>query len=248
MKIIDSFIFYNELSMLHFRLCELYNYIDFFVIVESNKTFVGKEKPYYLEHFQHLFDKFFDKIIYVKVNDILTFNNAWGREYYQRNCIINGFTNFDDNDIIIVSDVDEIPNVKLLEEIKLNPASIDKIYSLEQDMYYYNLNCLFEEKWFKSKILKLKYLETSISNLRKLKPLNVKKNAGWHFSYFGDISTVINKIKNFSHQEHNTKEILDLDNLEKRINNNEDIFNRNIKIINNKIEPSKLPKNYALLL
>lgn len=248
MKIIDSFIFYNELSMLHFRLCELYDYVDFFVIVESNKTFVGKEKPYYLEEFKYLFNGFFDKIIYIKVNDNLNFDDAWKREYYQRDCIVNGFINFDQNDVIIVSDVDEIPNVKLLEDVRYHPSVIDKIYALEQDMYYYNLKCLFQEKWYKSRILKLKHLETSISSLRKLKKLDIKKNAGWHFSYFGDISTVINKIQNFSHQEHNTNEVLDLDNLERRINNNEDIFNRDIKMINNEIDIYKLPKNYTLLL
>lgn len=248
MKIVDSFIFYNELSMLHLRLCELYDYVDYFVVVESNKTFVGNKKPYYLDEYKYLFNGFFDKIIYIKIDDNLDFKTAWEREYYQRDCIANGFTRFDKEDIIIVSDVDEIPSVELLKEIRENNSYIDKIYALEQDMYYYNLNCLFKEKWYKSRILKLKHLETSISNLRKLKNLDIKKDAGWHFSYFGDISMIINKIKNFSHQEHNTEEVLDLDNLEKKINNNEDIFSRDLKIINNEIDSNKLPKNYSLLL
>jgi beta-1,4-mannosyl-glycoprotein beta-1,4-N-acetylglucosaminyltransferase len=248
MKIIDSFIFYNELTMLHFRLCELYDHVDFFVIVESNKTFVGKEKPYYIEEYKYLFNRFFDKIIYIKVNDNLNFDNAWDREYYQRDCIANGFVGFDENDVIIVSDVDEIPNVNLINQVKNNQLLVDKIYSLEQDMYYYNLNCLFKEKWNKPRILKLKNLNTSISKLRKIKNLGTIKNAGWHFSYFGDISTVINKIKNFSHQEYNNQEVLNLDNLEKRIDNNEDLFNRNIAMIKKEIDPSQLPKNYTLLL
>ena len=70
MGIYDCFIFFNELDLLEIRLSELYNYVDYFVIVEANKTFKGKSKPFYFEENKQKYKKYLDKIIHVKVYDM----------------------------------------------------------------------------------------------------------------------------------------------------------------------------------
>jgi beta-1,4-mannosyl-glycoprotein beta-1,4-N-acetylglucosaminyltransferase len=93
MKIIDCFTFYNELDLLTYRINLLYNIVDYFIIVESTHTHVGKEKILYFNENKHLFDKFTDKIIHIIVDDFpykypnvnIDNNDAWCNEEYQRN-------------------------------------------------------------------------------------------------------------------------------------------------------------------
>ena len=98
-KIIDCITFFDNNYMFDLRYNILKDYVDYFIIVESNKTFVGNKKPYYLDEYKYLFNGFFDKIIYIKIDDNLDFETAWEREYYQRDCIANGFIRFDKEDI-----------------------------------------------------------------------------------------------------------------------------------------------------
>ena len=68
-KIIDCFTFYNEMDLLNYRLNILYNVVDYFIIVESTHTYVGKEKKLFYNDNKHLFEKFNDKIIHIIVDD-----------------------------------------------------------------------------------------------------------------------------------------------------------------------------------
>lgn len=98
MKLIDCFTFYNELKMLEFRLTELDDVVDYFILVEANKTYSGFEKEYYYDNNKHLFVKFNHKIIHIKVDDMPDgdgHNNIWARENHQRNCIIRGLEMLD---------------------------------------------------------------------------------------------------------------------------------------------------------
>ena len=74
-KLIDCFIFYNELQLLLFRLEELYEIVDYFVLVESTVTFTGNAKPLYFEQHKELFHKYIDKIIHIVEEDKLQTNN-----------------------------------------------------------------------------------------------------------------------------------------------------------------------------
>ena len=149
-KIIDCFIFYNELDMLKFRLDYLYDTVDKFILLESTVTFIGAQKELYFQKNKELYEAYKDKIIHVIVDDLPdddpsknAIDNAWVREKLQRNLLDRGISQLklDDNDIIVITDLDEIPDRKTLESLKTNNNIQNISYSFEQDMYYYNLTC-----------------------------------------------------------------------------------------------------------
>jgi beta-1,4-mannosyl-glycoprotein beta-1,4-N-acetylglucosaminyltransferase len=234
MKIIDCFIFYNELDMLEFRLEELNDVVDYFVLVECIKTFANNDKELYFENNKNKFSKYLNKIIHIIVKDnIPQTSNAWDIESYQRRCIDHGIKqlNLQNEDIIIISDLDELPDVNTLLSIKndqnINPTIINGIYRLEQDFYYYNLNCKYRNKWNFAKILNYGNYDNDPQNIRTYAEIKgYIKKGGWHLSYFGDVNFIKNKIKNFSHQELNNDYMLNDERILKQIVNNEDLFER----------------------
>ena len=237
-KIIDCFTFYNEIDMLTYRLNVLNDIVDYFILVEAKQTFVGKPKPLFFDENKDLFNKFSEKIIHIIVDLPFDSNNIninnrdqWKNEHFQRNCISQGLDKIkdtlNDNDSIIISDVDEIPDSKTLFKIKNGNIKND-ISILEQDFYYYNLNSKRNEYWYHSKIITYKkYTELNIScnDIRFLQG-TIVKNGGWHLSYFGSASFIQNKLKNFSHQEFNSNTFTDIDQIEEKINKQIDLFNR----------------------
>jgi len=244
MKIIDAFIFYNEIDLLFYRLNILNDLIDKFVIVESKHTFTGKKKDLFFEDNKHLFSQFLYKIVHIVVDDMphifpdIDYNKKeqWNNEYYQRNKIRDGIdmVTCELDDIIILSDIDEIPDPNIIFKIKNNEINITT-NSLEMDFYYYNLTAKCNDKWVLPKIIKYKYLNNTISNIRNL---NVSKiiNGGWHLSYFGDVNFIKNKLQNFSHQEFNKNEYTDAEKIHNRVVNYIDLFDRNRFNIIQKIE------------
>jgi beta-1,4-mannosyl-glycoprotein beta-1,4-N-acetylglucosaminyltransferase len=262
MKIIDCFIFYNELDLLTYRLNLLNNIVDYFIIVESTHTFVGKEKSLFFNENKHLFEKFTNKIIHIIVDDFphkypnvnIAANDVWNNEIFQRNAIsrgINSIENLTESDLIIISDLDEIPDPNTLNNIKQGALIVD-INILEMDFYYYNLNTRFKSKIITSKIISYKkYKELNI-NCNTIRGMDCVKilNGGWHLSYFGDKYFIQNKINNFSHQELNLPEWTDLEKIEKRIQNSTDLYNRDyLDIEKIKIEDNTyLPPDYSKYL
>ena len=251
--IIDSFIFYNEIKLLKFRLEELNDFVDYFVIVESKKTFVGNEKKsYYLEN-KSIFDKFSEKIIHVEVD--FDSNNPWVNERFQRDSIGLGLSklNLSDDDLIIISDVDEIPDMETI--LTQSKSDLENGMVLVQDTYYYNLNIKVETSPIPIVIVPYKMVKShngvqAVVNIWSgLKPL---EKGGWHFSFFGDIDFIVNKVKNYSHQEFNNDEFLNSEHIQYCIENGKDIFKRGkensmmtyIDIKDN----NYLPKKYKLLL
>jgi beta-1,4-mannosyl-glycoprotein beta-1,4-N-acetylglucosaminyltransferase len=128
--IVDCFIFYNEDELLNYRLNILQDIVDVFVLVESTRTFTGKPKKLYFEK-----EKFKERIIHIVVDDFPftepTKEQVWKNEKFQRNCIQRGLDQLtlNDNDILIFSDVDEIPDPNTLKSLKT--FHFEDIYSLE---------------------------------------------------------------------------------------------------------------------
>ena len=114
--IIDCFTFYNELNMLKFRFKELYEYVDYFILVEATTTFVGNNKELYFKNNKNMFSNYLDKVIHIIVDDMPKDENPWVDEKFQRNCIQRGIKKLKlkDDDILIISDCDEIINTKVL--------------------------------------------------------------------------------------------------------------------------------------
>lgn len=250
-KVVDCFIFYNELDILKLRLAELYDFVDYFVIVESTNTFAGNTKELFFEKNKGMFETYLDKIVHVVVSDMPNDGNPWNNEYFQRNCIHRGISqlHLQCNDLIIISDCDEIPDSTTLQILKKN--HVKKLVALEMDMYYYNLRYQTKEKWYKAKILpfsEYQKIETCEKIRSSLPNFNVK-NGGWHFSYFGDVAFIKNKIQQFSHQEFNTAQFLNEEKIKKQMETGGDLFfrkNHDLKRIEEKSN-KYLPQNVHIL-
>jgi beta-1,4-mannosyl-glycoprotein beta-1,4-N-acetylglucosaminyltransferase len=232
MKVIDCFTFYNELELLDYRLNVLKNVVDYTVIVEANLTHVGKPKKMYFDP-----ERYSDfKIIYVVVDDFpynektidISKEQQWENEKHQRNCIERGLSRLKltQDDILVFSDLDEIPNPRTLKMLKGYP--INEIYSLEQELYYCTLNNLTVDKWYYSKVMTFRdyFKENCTIDKIRFKNCNAIRNGGWHLSYFGSPRYIANKIKNFVHQEFNDPCFTDESKILSRIENGQDLFDR----------------------
>jgi beta-1,4-mannosyl-glycoprotein beta-1,4-N-acetylglucosaminyltransferase len=258
-KIIDCFTFYNELELLSYRLNILNDVVDYFIIVEATHTHAGNKKTLYFQENKHLFETFRHKIIHVIVDDFkyiypsinYHIDEQWNNEKYQRNCISIGISRIElnDNDVITITDLDEIPDSNTLSKIKDGTISVE-VNVLEMDLYYYNLNCRYDMKWNHAKIVTYKkYKELNIS-CNKIRFLNVPviHQGGWHLSYFGTPQFISNKIKEFSHQEYNSEQYTDITCIEEKIKTGADLYNRNyinpkqISIVDNTYLPLQYDK------
>ena len=241
MAIYDCFQYFNEDHIVDLRLNILDKYVDYFVISESTKTHQGKNKDINFD--LKKFSKFKDKIIFIVADykDGINFEKHRGGEspieQHQRNSLIEGIKDASSDDLIILSDSDEIPDLEKLSLIKKNKKFI--AFSQKMFMYKLNLQNLNESNWIGSKITKKKNIKT----MQELRNLKFKKypfwrldkidqqiiNGGWHFSYMQTPKQILKKVKSFSHGEYNN-ETLNEKNIEEKILKNEDIFSRNIKL------------------
>jgi len=255
--VVDGFMFYNELELLSYRLKILNDVVDYFVIVECTRTFVGNEKPLIFHENKADYAEYSHKIIHIIVDDIpfvppdIGAGQQWKNEEWQRNAIATGFAKvaheLHDDDILMVTDLDEIPDPRTIQRIKNGEIPLEGISILHMDLYYYNLHVLYTEKCEWPKILryrKYKELNTTCSLIRGITHCpRIVDGAGWHLSYFGDYEFMRNKTENWSHQELNNSYNNDLNNIADRVNRGVDLYNRpwvrftRIKLSENKYLP-----------
>lgn len=195
--LVDCFIFYNEIEILKKRLRYLDGVVDKFVLVESTVTHRGEEKKLFFDENKKEFEEWSDKIIHIIIRDNPTDEDPWIRENFQRNCITRGLDEFKDDDIVMVSDVDEIPNRTAL---RLPPDV--KMCSYNMIAFQYNFNYIQElEPWYGTVIATKEVLmQISPQKMREMRwSIPRYKNAGWHLSSFGDENFIANKVYNFAH-------------------------------------------------
>ena len=130
MAIYDCFPFFNEIDLLKIRLNQYYNIVDKFVIVECAYTQQGNKKPFNFENNKDKFFDYIDKIIYIKIDKLPESTKIinkldWFIENFQRNAILQGLNNCTDDDLIIISDLDEFIKPDIL--MNLNKQKIKKI-------------------------------------------------------------------------------------------------------------------------
>lgn len=118
-EVYDCFMFFNEIELLKMRLEELDEVVDYFVLVESAETQRGDPKPFYFYENRHLFEKYLDKIIHIMVNERHPEMGLWEREHFQRECIARALIHCDSSDMILISDLDEIPRSELIQGLSL---------------------------------------------------------------------------------------------------------------------------------
>jgi beta-1,4-mannosyl-glycoprotein beta-1,4-N-acetylglucosaminyltransferase len=255
----DCIIFFNELDLLEVRLNELKDVVDKFVIVEASFTHSSNPKPFYFEENKDRFSKFLDQIIHVKIEELPyfppqprrrnTIHNRHEVEHYHRNYTWYGLVDCNDNDIIIIGDVDEIPTINSISEAKdILSINSDSVICFRQRHfnYFFNGTCIKDghiSPWYGQ-------VATTYENLKKVGTDNVMDdnncspmvlrmgkegrlknsvtidNAGWHFSYLGGIDEIIKKVGSYSHEEFDTPEFMNREVIENRIKNGQDVFGR----------------------
>ncbi len=256
----DCFQFFNELDILKIRLNVLSPVVDKFVISEATETFSGLPKPLYYEENKELFAEFRDKIIHVVVEDTPKGDTHY-RDTFQKNAVTRGLKGCTDEDIIIFSDLDEIPNPDKIREILQNFQK-DKIYHFAQRLFYCYLNMeevsgsllsyagefegVAHKKWIGTKLLSYQLLREQNLLLGELrfperKQIGIRvENGGWHFGYMGghgqkDIrKRVQEKVISAAHQEYNSKHVLS--NVTDQIKDGKDIFGREAQFVRCEID------------
>ena len=225
--IIDAFPFFNETDILELRLNELSPIVDKFVIVESLEMHGSKNiKP---ANFDRERFKQFD-IEYVLLPrlepEYIDSASGWKRENFQRNALMDAvlIVSSSPNDIVIVSDCDEIPRMTAIRD------NLDKLQSgvhqLELDMYFYNVNN-FNGKWARSSAGTIKDFQRAggFQVLRDKPSAHTISDAGWHFSYFGSPERIRTKVANFAHSADSIcTKLLNQDDIAARVATGKDLY------------------------
>jgi beta-1,4-mannosyl-glycoprotein beta-1,4-N-acetylglucosaminyltransferase len=230
-KIIDCFIFNNEIDLLKQRINLLNGVVDHFVLVEANQTHSGLSKETYFESLKSEFSEVLHKIEHIVVDlpnqflydttesdveEHLKIN--WFRENYHRNEILRGLYNLDliDYDVILISDLDEIPDPsKLNKFIESIPDGEFRVQT--QKWYCWDLNRLYNNSWPGTSAIKWDDLKkTTPQTIRSKRYDDQYKNNtelfGWHCSWFGGIDQTMSKLSSFAHQELKDITIEDIEN------------------------------------
>jgi beta-1,4-mannosyl-glycoprotein beta-1,4-N-acetylglucosaminyltransferase len=254
MKIFDCFQYFNEEHIADLRFNILDKFVDTFVIVESTVNHQGNPKKLHFDI--NKYGKFKNKINYIVVEDTpenIKKPHKGGEslvEQYQRNSIVRGLKKCGDNDLVILSDVDEVPDLDKLKEFDKNKYAV---FSQKMFMYKLNLLNLNEDNWHGSKIClkknfkspqwlrNLKFKKYPFWRIDKTRNLQIIENGGWHFAFLQNPKNISKKIKSFAHGEFNKEDISNEENIKLKIERGEDIFNRGYNIKKVEID-SSFPK------
>ncbi len=254
MKIYDCFMYWDEDLLLDLRMNILNRSVDYFVIVEGNKTWQNNPKKY--RFVMRKFRKFRKKIIYIKVDDLPDGKNPWIRENFQRNCINRGLINAKEEDLIMISDLDEIPNPLAIKKFKKHM----RYAVFQQNLYYYKINLQSEQNplWLGTRACIKKYLKTPqwLRELKfkkrpfwrvdKIRLNNIILNGGWHFCNLKSAKKLLYKYKNvcetddqFVFKKKISKKFLNENSIKKSMQKGLDIIGRG-----ETFKPIKLDKSF----
>jgi beta-1,4-mannosyl-glycoprotein beta-1,4-N-acetylglucosaminyltransferase len=251
--------FFDEEMLLEIRLNTLDKFVDKFIIVESAYTHSGKEKKLIFDI--NKYPEFKKKINYIIVNDLpqgleqirkddsnfeITYKeimNALRRENFQRNAINQGLANVDDNDWIIISDLDEIPDLSTINFNFINK----KIIFFKQKVFYYKFNLELKTlRWIGSKACKKKYLKSPqwlrnvkdkiypkwrldiIFSEKKYNNIFFVENGGWHFSFVKKPEDIEKKLKSYLHHREYDLDPLGIENIKDLINSKAVIYDHRV--------------------
>ena len=230
--IYDCFTYFNEEDILQVRLEELNDYVDYFVLVEAKDTFTGKDKPLYFGENKEKFHKFLPKIIHIVLEKSPGFSRPIDREHFQRNQIMRGLKKCKKRDIIMISDVDEIPRGKdlhlMISSLNINhPPRIFRIlpkFLRKKVRPVIGCGCDFY-RWFFNRRVPLQgpkdrgWIGTALTNYKYLLKKNpqmirdlrekyhIIPKAGWHFSNMGGYDMYMQKIVSFADDKANAHRV-----------------------------------------
>ena len=247
--IYDCFSFYNELDLLEMRLNVLKGAVDKFVLAEATVTHTGHPKPLYYEENKSRFAEFADRIIHIVVDDFpqppegYTLRQAsWMRENWQRNALSRGLVGASPDDLILISDLDEIPSQEAVDVAMRRRG----IVQFKQRFFNFYLNYMnyVRPLWPGTKALRYKtycnlatydgmptieYVDESVNQppsftrIRYLNGQSSIRNAGWHFSYLGGEEAILHKARSIAHVEYVNSKTDDAEFVKKSVESGEDI-------------------------
>jgi len=277
MKIFDCFMYFDEELVVDIRFNTLNEFVDYFVVVESKFTHKGDKRDLKFNHKK--FNKFKDKIIYLIYDKppqkIIKFKsedseeekstkyilNAAYRENGQRNYILKGLDDAKENDIILISDVDEIPN---LSNVNWNEIK-EKIILFKQDMFYYKFNLrlpdviwtgtkgckkkdLMNPQWLRN-VKDRKYSSFRIDTFfskNKYSSIKIINNGGWHFSNIKTAKEIEHKLKSYLHHREFDQQPLSVKQIDEIIRNKQAIYDLKVDKRVNKIGNGNKLEKYEL--
>ena len=244
MKIVDCFMYFDEDLVLDIRLNTLNNIVEKFVIAESTRDHAGRAKK--LNFDIKKYRNFENKIEYLIIDNmpinVKAKKNNWHenhlRDQFQRNSLERGYKSFKDEDLIMISDIDEIPDPKKIREFNIQ----NKYACFLQKNFQSKLNLqnISDNYWPGTKICQKKYLRSPqwLRNIKtkkrpfwkfyKPKEPQLIYDGGWHFSFLKDPESIKNKIISYSHQEFNKEEFTNTKNIKDKISQGKDLFDRKI--------------------
>ena len=245
MALYDCFMYFDEDMLLDIRLHTLSKHVDKFIISESKEDHSGKKKK--LNFDIKNFTKFKEKISYIVVEELpknkenlkKNWGPDWIRENFHRNSLANGYKNFSDNDLIMISDLDEIPDPKKISEFRDD----EKYACFIQKNFQQKINLLntSQKYWAGTKICKKKYLKSPqwLRNIKtkkrpfwkfyKPKEPQLIIDGGWHFSFLKNSEDISKKIQSYAHQEYHQNKYTDINKIQKKLNQKSDLFDRDYK-------------------
>lgn len=264
-RIVDGFTFFNEVEMLEMRLRYLFDHVDEFLIVEADRRFSGEPKPFMLHElfssprFSWAKSKVTIKQLTVDVSTLdlsvrpeqFDKNAAsWKIEAQQRDAIRP--TLFGAHDVLLMGDVDEIPDVGLIAALRASPWRRLRLnfwpIVCEQKLLYYNFKSLRGDVWRGTVAMGVisAHVATNQRWRDKRKKLMHWKDGGWHFSYFMTAEQISDKIRSFSHQELNTEAMRDPKRIQAAIEQGQDLFGRGEAV--RYFDPQRYPPELRSLL
>ena len=261
--LIDSFIFFNEKELVELRIRYLDEIVDAFVIVEANITHQGKKKDWnFPKLLKGSLKEFSSKIHYHQINidpnkikseesfiiDNIKGDDAWRNENFQRNYIKEACKNFSNKDILIISDVDEIPSKEKLKFIESCDFKIIAPVVFEQYLFHLNCNFLKLESWLGSIVTTIQLCNDYSPNQhrRDRNKISHFNNAGWSFSSFGSPEKVKEKLESIAHREFNNDKFKDIEHIINCQKTGTDLFYRNVK--SRKINKNFFPEDLLTLM
>lgn len=198
--IIDCFTFNGEFDLLELRLNMLKDRVDRFIIVEFDKTFSGKDKPFYYREQRERFEKITDKISYCTFGEEFYEKyralaesspntkgaDHWKREFMQKECIKDALVGLEDDDIVYIGDVDEI---------WVNGFLVEPITKIKLRVYTYHLNNRSSEEFWGTLVAKYKDIKDKcLNHVRSTDHYKTKGCYGWHFTSMGGYDEVKRKL------------------------------------------------------
>ena len=261
--LIDAFTYFNEKELVELRLKYLNPIVDYFVVIESNITFTGKEKKWnFPEVLKGRLKEFSHKIKYHQLNinleeikneeswiiDGVKGDDFWRIENFQRNYIKTACKKFSDDDILIISDLDEIPSIKKLNFILSSDFKKIAPVALEQYLFHLDCNFLRLESWRGSIVATMeicnKFSPQKFRTLRN--KISYFTDSGWSFSSFGGYERVKQKIESYAHSEHNNDKFKNREHIINCQKTGADLFHRKVK--SKKVDKNFFPKDLLKLM